>query len=157
MLPFDPAMGSGHPLDQFRAFVALHAKGQGEEAVAAAFFATPQIVKRRLKITSMTPSLLKIYAVDGMTLERLMAFTVGPDHGRQVQVWDAVMNSWNKEPDAIRPMLAETSNQASNHRAVFVGVDACEAIGGGVLRDLFQGGDDGWLEDGHRVNGKYIR
>ncbi|MFP5509196.1 MAG: hypothetical protein ACLGIP_08480 [Alphaproteobacteria bacterium] len=55
MLPFDPAMGSGHPLDQFRAFVALHAKGQGEEAVAAAFFATPQIVKRRLKITSMTP------------------------------------------------------------------------------------------------------
>ena len=50
-------------------------------------------------------------------------------------------------------MLVETSN----HRAVFVGVDACEAIGGGVLRELFQGDDNGWLEDGHLVNGKYIR
>lgn len=150
-------MGSGHPLDQFRAFFALHAKGQGEEAVAAAFFATPQIVKRRLKLASVAPALLKVYAKDGMTLEPLMAFTFSPDHGRQVQVWVAVMNSWNKEPDAIRPMLVETASQASDHRAVFVGVDACAAIGGGVLRDLFQGGDDGWLEDGHLVNGKYIR
>ena len=131
------------PLDQFRALVALHAKGQGEEAVTAAFVVTPQIVKQRLKIASLIPALLKISVVDGMTLEPLMAFTASPDHGRQVQVWDAVMNFWNKEPAAIRPMLAETSNQASDHRAVFVGVDACEAIGDGVLRDLFQGVDDG--------------
>jgi ParB family transcriptional regulator, chromosome partitioning protein len=34
-----------HPLDQFRAFIALRDKGQGEEAIAAAFFVTPQVVK----------------------------------------------------------------------------------------------------------------
>jgi ParB family chromosome partitioning protein len=34
-----------HPLDQFRAFTALREKGQGGEAIAAAFFVTPQIVK----------------------------------------------------------------------------------------------------------------
>lgn len=32
-----------HPLDQFRAFVALREKGQGDEEIAAAFFVTPQV------------------------------------------------------------------------------------------------------------------
>ena len=136
-----------HPLDQFRAFVALRDKGQGEEAIAAAFFVTPQIVKQRLKLASVAPALLEVYAEDGITLEQLMAFTVNTDHARQVQVWDAVKNSWNKEPYAIRRMLTETSVRASDRRAVFVGVDAYEAAGGVVLRDLFQGDDGGWLED----------
>jgi ParB family chromosome partitioning protein len=136
-----------HPLDQFRAFVALREKGQGEEAIAAAFFVTPQIVKQRLKLASVVPALLEVYADNGMTLEQLMAFTVNPDHSRQVQIWDAVKNSWNKEPHAIRRMLTETSVRASDRRAVFVGVDAYEAAGGVVLRDLFQGDDGGWLED----------
>ena len=136
-----------HPLDQFRAFHALREKGQGEEAIAAAFFVTPQIVKQRLKLASVAPALLEVYAEDGMTLEQLMAFTVNPDHARQVQVWEAVKNSWNKEPYAIRRMLTETSVRASDRRAVFVGVDAYEAAGGVMLRDLFQGDDGGWLED----------
>ena len=136
-----------HPLDQFRAFAALKEKGQGEEAIAAAFFVTPQIVKQRLKLASVAPALLEVYAEDGMTLEQLMAFTVNPDHVRQVQVWEAVTNSWNKEPYSIRRMLTETSVRASDRRAVFVGVDVYEAAGGVVLRDLFQGDDGGWLED----------
>jgi ParB family chromosome partitioning protein len=136
-----------HPLDQFRAFVALKEKGQGEEAIAAAFFVTPQIVKQRLKLASVAPALLEVYAEDGMTLEQLMAFTVNSDHERQVQVWEAVKSSWNKEPYSIRHMLTETSVRASDRRAVFVGVDVYEASGGVVLRDLFQGDDGGWLED----------
>jgi ParB family chromosome partitioning protein len=135
-----------HPLDQFRAFQSLREKGQGEEAIAAAFFVTPQIVKQRLKLASVAPALLEVYAEDSMTLEQLMAFAVNRDHARQVQVWDAVKNSWNKEPYAIRRMLTETSVRASDRRAVFVGVDAYEAAGGAVLRDLFQGDDGGWLE-----------
>ena len=75
-----------HPLDQFRAFVALHEKGQGEDAIAAAFFVTPQILKQRLKLASVVPALLEVYAEDGMTMEQLMAFTVNPDHARQEQV-----------------------------------------------------------------------
>jgi ParB family chromosome partitioning protein len=136
-----------HPLDQFRAFVSLREKGQGEEAIAAAFFVTPQIVKQRLKLASVAPSLLDVYEEDGMTLEQLMAFTVSPDHARQEQVWEAIRNSWSKEPYAIRRMLTETSVRASDRRAVFVGVDAYDAAGGVVLRDLFQGDDGGWLED----------
>ena len=114
-----------HPLDQFRAFQALREKGQGEEAIAAAFFVTRQIVKQRLKLASVAPTLLDVYAEDGMTLEQLMAFTVNPDHARQVQVWDAVKNSWNKEPYAIRRMLTETSVRASDSQG---GLRRCRCL-----------------------------
>ena len=136
-----------HPLDQFRAFVSLRDKGQSDAEIAAAFFVTPQIVKQRLKLTAVAPALLDVYAEDGMTLEQLMAFTVNPDHARQVQVWDVIHSSWNKEPFQIRRMLTETSVRASDRRAVFVGVEAYEAAGGTMLHDLFQGDDGGWLED----------
>ncbi|WP_411958749.1 ParB/RepB/Spo0J family partition protein [Paracoccus homiensis] len=136
-----------HPLDQFRAFVALREKGKGDEEIAAAFFVTSQVVKQRLKLAAVAPALLDLYAEDQMTLEQLMAFTVNPDHERQVQVWDAIKSSWNKEPYQIRRMLTETSVRASDRRAVFVGVDAYEAAGGTMLHDLFQGDDGGWLED----------
>ena len=136
-----------HPLDQFRAFVALREKGQGDEEIAAAFFVTPQVVKQRLKLAAVAPALLEGYAEDEMTLEQLMAFTVNPDHERQVQVWEAIRSSWNKEPYQIRRMLTETSVRASDRRAAFVGVEAYEVAGGTMLHDLFQGDDGGWLED----------
>jgi ParB family chromosome partitioning protein len=46
-----------HPLDQFRSFQVPREKGQGEEAMAAAFFVTSQIVKQRLKLASVAPAL----------------------------------------------------------------------------------------------------
>nr|WP_317892342.1 ParB N-terminal domain-containing protein [uncultured Sphingomonas sp.] len=136
-----------HPLDQFRAFQAMRDKGMTEEAIAAAFFVNVSVVKQRLRLTSVSPTLLEIYADDGMTLEQLMAFTVSPDHTRQEQVWDAIKDSWQKEPYQIRRMLTETAVRASDKRAIFVGVDAYEAAGGIVLRDLFQSDDGGWLQD----------
>ena len=136
-----------HPLDQFRAFQALREKGRSEEDIAAAFFTSVNVVKQRLRLASVSPTLLDVYAEDGMSLEQLMAFTVTADHARQEQVWQAVSGSWQKEPYQIRRMLTEKTVRASDRRAVFVGLDAYEAAGGVVLRDLFQSDDGGWLED----------
>lgn len=136
-----------HPLDQFRAFKALSDKGQSDEDIAAAFFTTVAVVKQRLKLTAVSEKLLEIYADDGMTLDQLIAFTVTDDHARQEQVWEAVENSWSKEPYQIRRMLTERSVRATDKRAVFVGVDAYEAAGGVVMRDLFQDDNGGWLEN----------
>jgi ParB family chromosome partitioning protein len=136
-----------HPLDQFRGFQAMRDKGMTEEAIAAAFFVGVNVVKQRLRLASVSPKLLDIYAEDGMTLEMLMAFTVSPDHARQEQVWEMICNGWQKEPWQIRRMLTETSVSASDKRAVFVGIDAYEAAGGAVLRDLFEEDEGGWLQD----------
>jgi hypothetical protein len=67
-----------HPLDQFRAFRDLREKGMSEEEIAAVFFVSIQVVKQRLKLASISPKLLDVYAEDGMTLDLLMAFTVNP-------------------------------------------------------------------------------
>jgi ParB family chromosome partitioning protein len=136
-----------HPLDQFRAFQAMRDNGMTEEAIAAAFFVGVNVVKQRLRLAAVSPKLLDVYADDGMTLEMLMAFTVSADHARQERVWEAISAGWQKEPWQIRRMLTETTVRASDKRAVFVGLDAYEAAGGAVLRDLFQSDDGGWLQD----------
>ena len=136
-----------HPLDQYRAFHDLREKGMTEGEIAAVFFVSIQVVKQRLKLASVSPKLLDVYAEDGMTLDQLMAFTVNPDHERQEQVWDAVLRSHNKEPYHIRRSLTEGAVRASDKRARFVGIDAYEAAGGDVMRDLFQQDDGGWLQN----------
>jgi ParB family chromosome partitioning protein len=136
-----------HPLDQFRAFLALREKGQSEEEIAAAFFVSVTVVRQRLRLAAVSPKLLDVYAEDGMTLEQLMSFTVNPDHERQDQVWDALQHSYNKEPFHIRRLLTEGAVRASDKRAQFVGTEAYEAAGGTILRDLFEPDDGGWLQE----------
>lgn len=136
-----------HPLDQYRAFMALREKGQTEEAIAASFFVPVTVVKQRLKLASVAPSLLETYAEDGMTLEQLMAFTITSDHVRQEQVWEAIQQSYNRDAYQIRRMLTEKVVRASDKRARFVGIEEYEAAGGTVSRDLFQNDDGGWLDD----------
>jgi len=136
-----------HPLDQFRAFHTLHKLGMSDEDIAARHFVSPAIVKQRLRLASVAPGLLDVYADDGMTLEQLMAFTVSNDHVRQEQVWENVSKSGYDEPYQIRRMLTESTVRASDKRAQFVGVGAYEAAGGTVLRDLFERDDGGWLQD----------
>lgn len=136
-----------HPLDQFRAFKSLRDQGAGEEEIAGRFFVAPAVVKQRLRLASVSEKLLGIYAEDGMTLEQLMAFTVTSDHTRQEQVWEALQRSYDKEPYFIRRQLTESAVRATDRRARFVGLDAYEAAGGTVLRDLFEEDGGGWLQD----------
>mgnify|MGYP001809573618 FL=1 len=136
-----------HPLDQFRAFQTLREAGLGEEEIAARFFVAPGVVKQRLKLAAAAPALLDAYAEDRMTLEQLMAFTVSGDHARQEQVWEALSRAYSREPYQIRRLLTEGALRASDKRALFVGVEAYEAAGGAVMRDLFQHDDGGWLQD----------
>jgi ParB family chromosome partitioning protein len=136
-----------HPLDQFRAFKALRNKGLTEEEIAARFFVSVNVVKQRLRLVTVSEKLLEVYAEDGMTLEQLMALTVTGDHARQEQVWEAIQHSWSKEPYHIRRMLTENTVCASDRRVRFVTIEAYEAAGGAVMRDLFQDDDGGWIED----------
>src|ERR1700752_1754442 len=136
-----------HPLDQFRAFKILSDAGLSEEDIAARHFVTPAIVKQRLRLASVSSKLHEVYAEDGMTLEQFMAFSVTADHTRQEQVWENVSRSGYDEPYQIRRMLTERAVRASDKRAGFVGLQAYEAAGGNVLRDLFEEDGGGWLED----------
>ena len=82
---------------KFRAFLALREKGQSEEGIAAAFFVSVNVVKQRLRLASVSPKLLDVYAEDGITLDQLMAFTVNGDHERQEQVFERLRQSCSRK------------------------------------------------------------
>jgi ParB family chromosome partitioning protein len=119
----------------------------GPRVSGSSRFVSVQVVKQRLKLASVSPKLLDVYAEDGMTLDQLMAFTVNADHERQEQVWEALQRSHNKEAYYVRRLLTEGAIRASDKRAQFVGIEAYETAGGDVMRDLFQQDDGGWLQN----------
>ena len=127
--------------------MALREKGQSEEEIAAAFFVSVAVVKQRLRLASVSPRLLDVYAEDGLTLEQLMAFTVSGDHQRQEQVYERLSQSYTKDAYVIRRMLTESAVRAADKRVLFVGVEAYEEADGAIMLDLFQGDDGGWLQD----------
>ncbi len=136
-----------HPLDEFRAMMALREQGLDEEEIAANFHMSVATVKQRLRLASVSPRLLEFYADDEMKLGQVMAFTITNDHVRQEQVWDTISRSHNQGAYCIRRMLTETAVRASDRRAVYVTVEAYEAAGGVVMRDLFEQDNGGWLQD----------
>ena len=136
-----------HPLDQFRAFSALIEAGLSEDDIAARFFVSVSTVRQRLRLASVSPSLLDIYGEDGMSLEQLMAFSVTGNHGRQEQVWEQVSQGYQPSAHQIRRLLTEDAIHVQDRRVRFIGLDAYTDAGGYVMRDLFSSGDDGWLQD----------
>ena len=136
-----------HPLDQFRAFKRMFDDGMTKEEIADAYRTTPRYITQRMRLASVSPALLEVYARNGMPLAMLEAFTVNPDHARQEQVWEAVQRSYNVQPWQVRQFLTDTTVPTDDKRVRFVGVEAYEQAGGAMLRDLFSENDGGWLED----------
>ena len=139
-----------HPADQVTAFTKLAESGVSVAAIAARFGIGERLVEQRLRLGNAAPELLDAYRNDQIDLETLKAFAVTTDHGRQTEVWEHVANQGYR-PAAwqVKRLLTEERVPANSAMARFVGVDAYEAAGGAVLRDLFADEDESgiWLED----------
>lgn len=135
-----------HPADEFEAFRRLHnEQGQSVAEIAARFGVTERLVRERLKLGSVSPKLLALYRAGDMTLETIMAFTVSDDHQRQEEVWEG--SPFKPSPRTIRDALLETHVPAGDCRVRFVGLEAYQAAGGTLIRDLFDEDDGGYLAD----------
>jgi len=120
-------------------------KGFSAEEVAARFGVTAHVVRQRLRLGSVSPRLMQVYRDGDLTLDQLMAFAITEDHARQEDGFERLLH--NREPYAIRRLLTETNVPARDRRARFVGLEAYEAAGGAILRDLFSEDQGGYLED----------
>lgn len=142
-----------HPIDQVEAFAKLVAGGMPVQTVAARFGVSERIVERRLRLADVAPDILALYRDGKLHMDTLEAFTVVPDQKRQMEVWNALSGKYNVSAWSVRQML--TDDRISLRTAVgrFVGVEAYEAAGGTVTRDLFdeEDGSGVWLDDGEIV------
>ena len=139
-----------HPADQVEAFAGLATGGATVADIAARFGVTEKLVEQRLRLGNAAPVLLEAYREGGIDLEVLTAFAVTTDRDRQIAVWEQVKEQGYR-PGAwqIKRMLTEDRVAARTAIARFVGVEAYEAAGGAVTRDLFADEDDNgvWLDD----------
>lgn len=137
-----------HPLDEFRAFEALAAGGKPDADIGAAFGVTTAVVRQRRRLASVSDNILEAYGADEVTLDCVMAFTITEDRARQEQVFKSLRKSQGgMQPWQIRKLLTETTVEASDRRARFVGLDTYREAGGVVMRDLFENDEGGWLQD----------
>ncbi len=139
-----------HPADQVTAFTKLIESGVTVAAIAARFGISEPLVEQRLRLGNAAPELLDAYRADEIDLETLKAFAVTTDHHRQMAAWGQVANQGCRPtPWGVKRLLTEERIPANSAMARFVGVDAYEAAGGPVLRDLFADEDESgiWLED----------
>ena len=139
-----------HPADQVVAFTKLADAGQSVSAIAARFGASERIVEQRLRLGNVAPELLDAYRADEIDLEVLKAFAVTTDRERQIAVWEQVAGQGYR-PSAwqVKRLLTEERVPGATAIARFVGVEAYEAAGGPVLRDLFARDDESgvWFEN----------
>lgn len=143
-----------HPADQFEAWRTLTEHGMTPADIAARFGVSDKTVARRLKLGRVAPPLLDLYRAGTLSLEQIEAFTVSDDHAEQLRVWDSLskQRSWYQEPDNIREALTEGEIAATDKRVRFIGLDAYEAAGGPVRRDLFDNENAGWVLDAELLN-----
>ena len=139
-----------HPADQVVAFSKLVQAGQPVSSIAARFGLSERLVEQRLRLGNAAPELLDAYRANEIDLEVLKAFAVTTDRERQMAVWEQVSGQGYR-PSAwqVKRLLTEERIPGASAIARFVGVEAYEAAGGQVLRDLFAHDDETgvWFED----------
>ena len=144
-----------HPADQVEAFRRLADAGSTAVAIAARFGVSERTVEKRLRLGNTAPVLLEAYRAGEIDLETLMAFAVTTDHARQDAVWETVSQQGYR-PGAwqIKRLLTEDRVPATSAIARFVGIEAYEAAGGKIDRDLFAEEDERgiWLDDPALLN-----
>ena len=144
-----------HPADQVTAFAELAESGASVASIAARFGVSEHLVEQRLRLGNAAPEILDAYRAGEIGLEALKAFAVTTDHERQRAVWEHLAaQEYGRSVYQVKRLLTEERVPANAALARFVGIDAYEAAGGAVLRDLFADEHENgvWLEDPDLLN-----
>lgn len=123
-------------MDEVDAFAALVADGLTPDEVANRFGQTRRHIDQRLALAGLSPKIKAAWKKGDVTLDAARAFCLVEDHAQQ----EAVFRSLGRpvtHAATVRARLMDGRVRASDRLAVFVGLDAYEAAGGKLLRDLF--------------------
>ncbi|MBN3786002.1 ParB N-terminal domain-containing protein [Burkholderia sp. Ac-20353] len=143
-----------HIADQCEAFSQLAAEGRSIEEIAGRFSVAERDVRRALKLASVAPKLIDVFRDDGMTYEQVCALALSDDHEQQERIWFGAQQAWQRSARQIREVITQEETSASDNPLVaFIGLDAYEAAGGYVRRDLFSDAkNNGYVNDLELLN-----
>lgn len=135
--------------DESVAFRLLTEEGKSIAHVSALFKVSEMVVRRALRIANLAPALLDLLRDDKLDYEQAKVLALADDHATQESVWNNAINAWQRRPSELRAAITKAEIDArDNALAKFVGLDAYEAAGGFVRRDLFSDGENaGYIAD----------
>ncbi|MFK3968597.1 hypothetical protein ACI2KT_34120 [Ensifer adhaerens] len=140
-----------HIVDEILAYRDLAERGTAPENIAARFGQSVITVRQRLKLAHLSSKILDVMREDKMSLEQARALAISDSHDEQERAWFNTVQ-WNRDPHSLRSLLTSEHVRSTNRLAVFVGMDAYEAAGGVVLRDLFADNAATFLTDPALLN-----
>ena len=125
------------PMDEVEAFASLGGQGFSVEDIARRFGCEQRHVAQRLALARLSPKLKSAYRRGDLSLDAARAFCITDDLKKQEAVFKAlgrhVMHASN-----VHSHLMKGAMRVNDRIARFVGLEAYEAAGGRVTRDLFQ-------------------
>jgi len=133
-------------MDEMEAFARLVDDGMSVDAIAERFGASVRHVEQRLALGRLSPKIRAAYRKGDLTLDVARAFCLTDDHGAQERLFKQVPKPISHAPN-IRNALSGSRAPATDRLARFVGLEAYEAAGGRIVRDLFED-EVAFLEDG---------
>lgn len=104
-------------------------------------------MQRRLKLARVSPKLIDLYRDDEISTEQMQALALSDSYDEQESAWfDA--SAWHRDPQSLRRRFTQHERSfLRNPIAQFVGIEAFEAAGGIVRRDLFSDQGAAWYSD----------
>mgnify|MGYP002715249550 CR=1 FL=1 len=124
------------PADEIRAYGRMKEAGADVSAIARSFGKTEAHVYRRLALAALPASVLDALKEGAISLGMAKAFTVSQDEALTLTVL-AEVKGRDVSEHRIKQALQPAAVSATDRRARFVGLDAYEAAGGSLTRDLF--------------------
>ncbi len=98
------------------------------------------VVTRRMKLATVSPSLMTLFREDQIGLDCLMVLASVDDHQKQEQTW-AALPSWNRRPDYLRQLLSQGEIE-SDRDAVTKYVTPAKVTSACLASDAFEP----WME-----------
>lgn len=135
-----------HIVDEILSYRQLAEDGMAPDVIASRFGQSVITVRQRLKLANLSPKVLEELRTDDMTIEQARALALSDSHEEQERVWFEAP-AWNREPRSLRSLLTREHVRSTDRLARFVGLEAYEAAGGGIVRDLFGEDSSTFLTD----------
>lgn len=146
-----------HPIDIYEAFAALAADGMSVEEIAAHYGQSFTHVRQSLALGALAPEIRKAWRNGDLRDDAARAFTLCSDHKRQAKIYRDLKKQGHVWGHTVRTAILGDDHDI-DRLLNFVGREAYEAAGGGVITDLFGGGyydaeDDEFVDQTDSVAG----
>ena len=129
-----------HPVDQVVAFTRLADAGATTEQIADRFGLAERTVRKRLRLGRLPREILDAYREGAINAAVAEAFAVTGDTNHQLQAFKSLSQSNSLHVRAVQQTIAQRQLRSDSPAALFVGLDAYRAAGGGIEEPLFEEG-----------------